>query len=239
MKVGRYILLTLIGGIIGGLIGLSFGGIKILSLTPFTHFAKTNVVIIIATISSIINILLTLYLFKVHKDALNLKVKTRNHIDDESADLYEKKAYLKSMKSDFIYSIQILISLLTILIVVLGNASAKNIMFVIIPYVITIIPALMIGFFIRKFDPRYPKLGEKNYIEKTLNLFDEGERHITLIAMYKLYRVNISLIIGGCLIVGLFSISTGINQTLSLIILIILFVYNTFGYLTKNNKFYK
>ncbi|WP_259336681.1 hypothetical protein [Staphylococcus capitis] len=33
MKVGRYILLTLIGGIIGGLIGLSFGGIKILSLT--------------------------------------------------------------------------------------------------------------------------------------------------------------------------------------------------------------
>ena len=79
-------------------------------------------------------------------------------------------------------------------------------MFVIIPYVITIIPALMIGFFIRKFDPRYPKLGEKNYIEKTLNLFDEGERHITLIAMYKLYRVNISLIIGGCLIVGLFSI---------------------------------
>jgi len=40
MKVGRYILLTLIGGIIGGLIGLSFGGIKILSLTPFTHFAK-------------------------------------------------------------------------------------------------------------------------------------------------------------------------------------------------------
>ena len=68
---------------------------------------------------------------------------------------------------------------------------------------------------------------------------DEGERHITLISMYKTYHVNLTLIIIGAIILGIFSMVSGINQFVGLVILIVLFIYNAFGYLLKVSKFYK
>ena len=97
----------------------------------------------------------------------------------------------------------------------------------------------MIGFFVRKYDSRMPKQGEKQYTEKVLEIMDEGERHITLVSMYKVYHINISLLIIAALFLGLFSIISGINQTIGLFMLIILFCYNAFGYLLKVKKFYK
>lgn len=43
----------------------------------------------------------------------------------------------------------------------------------------------------------------------------------------------------GVVLLGAFSIRTGINQSIGLLILIVLFVYNAFGYTLKVNKFYK
>ncbi|MEJ7480469.1 DUF3169 family protein, partial [Staphylococcus pasteuri] len=78
--------------------------------------------------------------------------------------------------------------------IVLGNGNDKVLLYALIPYLFTIIPSLMIGFFVQKFDPRYPKLGEKNYTEKVLNLYDEGEKHIILQSMYKVFCINIYLL---------------------------------------------
>lgn len=104
---------------------------------------------------------------------------------------------------------------------------------------LTIIPSIMLGFFNRRFDSRYPKIGEKNYTEKTLALLDEGERHIAIVSMYKNYGVNLVLLMIAIIFLSIFSIDTGSNQTLGILFLIIIFAYNSLGYMLKVRKFYK
>nr|WP_272108713.1 DUF3169 family protein [Staphylococcus sp. NRL 22/194] len=68
---------------------------------------------------------------------------------------------------------------------------------------------------------------------------DEGERHITLISMYKNYQMNIVLLMIAIILLSLYSIDTGSSQSFSIFILIIIFVYNSLGYMLKVRKFYK
>ena len=84
---------------------------------------------------------------------------------------------------------------IAILIPVIGNASENHIALIMIPFIITIISSIMIGIFYRKFDARYPKLGEKHYTEKAFNIMDEGERYITLVSLYKVHQQNIVLLL--------------------------------------------
>jgi len=106
--------------------------------------------------------------------------------------------------------------------------SSRLLVSTMIPFLITIIPSLMVGFFARKFDSRYPKQGEARYTEKVLSIKDEGERHIILVSMFKTYHINLVLIMLGVVLLVAFSIRTGINQSIGLLILIVLFVYNAF-----------
>ena len=43
----------------------------------------------------------------------------------------------------------------------------------------------------------------------------------------------------GIMTLGIFSITTGMNQSLGIILFIILFIYNSLGYLLKVSNFYK
>ena len=230
MKLKRYLLFVLIGAVVGGIIGFCFGMFEDRNLFEIVKFTSNQIVIIISIIASVINIVLTLLLYKVQQQALKYKSLMETDINDQQADDYEKLTSLKFMRTSTIYYIQILVSLITIFILALGNASNAYIFFAIIPFIITII---------RKYDSRMPKQGEKQYTEKVLEIMDEGERHITLVSMYKVYHINISLLIIAALFLGLFSIISGINQTIGLFMLIILFCYNAFGYLKKKKKFYK
>lgn len=239
MKLRRYLLFVLIGAVVGGVIGFCFGMFEDRNLFEIVKFSSGQIVIAISLIASITNILLTILLYKVQQQALKYKSLTELDINDQQADDYEQIASWKFMRTSTIYYIQILISLITIFILALGNAPTEYIYWSIIPFLITIIPSLMIGFFVRKFDNRMPKQGEKQYTEKALAIMDEGERHITLVSMYKVYHINIALLIIATLFLGLFSIISGINQTIGLFMLIILFCYNAFGYLLKVKKFYK
>ncbi|SCS65855.1 DUF3169 family protein [Staphylococcus caeli] len=242
MKVGRYLLLLVLGGIIGGIIGALIGAFDNVSryTDVLSHIALSfNGPIILCVIASVINVVLTLVLYKVQQQAINYKHQTEQVLDEQQADHYEKKANLKFISSDLICYFQISVSLLTMLIIILTHSSDDAILFSIIPYMITIIPSIMTGFFVRKFDSRYPKQGEEQYTEKILAIMDEGERHITLVSMFKIYRYNLAIIMIGGIILGLFSLSTGINQSAGLFILIILFIYNAFGYTLKVRKFYK
>lgn len=238
MKVGRYLLLVLVGGIIGGIIDLSFGIFENNGHFSSISFASHEITIIVCLIASLINIILTLVLYKVQKNALTFKSKMNHDIEGQQADEFEEKANMMFMRTSFIYYVQILISLICMLIIVMVNASEGDIFYPIIPYLITIIPSLMIGFFVRKFDSRYPKQGEAQYTEKILDIMDEGERHITLVSMFKIYHINLTLLIIGGMTLGLFSLITGINQLLGLLLIIILFIYNAFGYMLKVRKFY-
>ncbi|MEQ6043335.1 DUF3169 family protein [Staphylococcus saccharolyticus] len=130
------------------------------------------------------------------------------------------------MKVRYIYITQLLISLISILIPVMGNASEKYIGLIFLPFVIIIVFSIMIVLFHRKFDSRYLKIGEKHYTEKIFKTMDEGERRITLVSMYKVYQNNIVLLLISIILIGAFSILSDMNQTVTLIILIILFTYN-------------
>ena len=82
-------------------------------------------------------------------------------------------------------------------------------------------------------------LGEANYVEKSMQIMDEGERHITIVSMFKVYHFNISLLFLGILILVWISIVGNYNQAPGIIVLIILFGYNVFGYLWKVSRFYR
>lgn len=66
---------------------------------------------------------------------------------------------------------------------------------------------------------------------------DEGERYITLVSLYKVHQQNIVLLFIGIMMLGIFSITTGMNQSLGIILFIILFIYNSLGYLLKVSNF--
>ena len=68
---------------------------------------------------------------------------------------------------------------------------------------------------------------------------DEGERHIAIVSMYKNYGVNLVLLMFAIIFLSIFSIDTGSNQTLGILFLIIIFAYNSLGYMLKVRKFYK
>jgi len=126
------------------------------------------------------------------------------------------------MKVRYIYITQLLISLIP----VKENASEKYIGLIFLPSVIAIVSSIMIVLFHRKFDSRYPKIGEKHYTEKIFKTMDEGERRITLVSMYKVNQNNTALLLINIILIGAFSILSDVNQTVTLIILIILFTYN-------------
>ena len=235
MKVKRYFILLVLGGIIGGFVGSSMGSIS--TFLSNVNFAHTHFGLIICIIASLIIIGLTFYLWKVQKDALKFKNQSLNSIED--ADLFEMKSNLNFNKSSIITYIQLIISFVALLLIVFGHGSNIDVLYAIIPYMLTIIPSIMLGFFNRRFDSRYPKIGEKNYTEKTLALLDEGERHIAIVSMYKNYGVNLTLLMVAIIFLGVFSIDTVSNQTLGILFLIIIFAYNSLGYMLKVRKFYK
>lgn len=239
MKVGRYLLFILLGSIVGGVIGSTISVMEYTNLFSNITISE-NSLIIVTIIASVINIILIFVLHKVQRDAIKFKSKTNQSLEDAQADLYEKKANIKYIRSEIIYFIQMSVSFITILIfTVSNNTNEMSVFYSMIPFLITIIPSLMVGFFARKFDSRYPKQGEARYTEKVLSIKDEGERHIILVSMFKTYHINLVLIMLGVVLLGAFSIRTGINQSIGLLILIVLFVYNAFGYTLKVNKFYK
>lgn len=238
MKVGRYILFILLGGIAGGILG------SLISIFKYTNLLSDfkivdNHLFFVCISASIINIILIFVLYKTQRDAIKYKTKANQIIEDEAADEYERKANIKNLHSNFVFHIQAVVCFINMLIVVLANNNEDTLTYFIIPLLITVVPSLMVGFFARRFNANYPKQGEAKYTEKVLNTLDEGERHITLISMFKIYHINLAMILLAVVFLGLFSVSTGINQTAGLFILIILFIYNAFGYTLKVRKFYK
>lgn len=239
MKVARYLMMVLFGGIVGGFFTLLLSISSDSNIFNHLNFANNNTVLTISIIGSIINILLFIVLVYILRNVLKYKNKIRHGANSEQEDLYEEKANLNILKSNFITYLSVLVALITLFIVALGKGDFKYIILAFIPLYIMIIISILSNKFIQKFDSRMPKTGEKNYIEKTLNIMDEGERHITLVSMYKIYQFNIVLLMIGAIILSVFSIRTGINQSPGILILILLFCYNTFGYIFKLYDFYK
>lgn len=239
MKVGRYLLILIIGAIIGGVFGGLLGSSIFKQLITSVQFANHYTVIVLTAITVLINVVLLIVLFRTQQKSLKFKNKLTQDIDDDNVDYYEKKSNTYFLRVSAIYYILISVSLIHMFIIVLGYSTEYDVILGVVPYLVAAIAGTIIGFYYRKFDPRLPKQGEKNYTDKIFNLMDEGEKYITLVSMYKVYHFNLMMLIVGTMFLGIYSISSGINQGVSILILIIIFMYNAFGYLAKVRKFYK
>lgn len=239
MKIGRYFFQILIAILVGGIIGGLFNSGFLHGFFSKLNFAQSQSFLMISCICvSIIVIVLTIYQYFVQKDALFLKRKSESGHDDTLDELLAK-ADLQYNKSDILFYSQITVVMVYMIILLVGGFEIRHILYFFIPFYLIGVPSLMSGFFYRKYDSRYPKLGEKDYTKKVLDIKDEGERHITLLSMYKIYQFNLVGLFLCITVVFLFSLSQGNNQSFSLLILTLLFIYNTFGYLFKVRRHYK
>lgn len=238
MKIGRFIITLLIGGLIGGCIALFIDYNHSFHFFGNYHYATHSNVILISLICVALILVLSIYLIIIQKKAVHYKRLSETHIDEDEADSYDKKANLAYMQNSFIYYLELTISFIALFIIVLGNGNSSASSWALLPFMTTIISSVITGLFYRKFDSRYPKLGEKNYAEKLINILDEGERHIYFNSLFKTFYINLSLIMIGAIFLGFYSLETGHSQTLGIFILIILFIYNVFSHLLKTYKFY-
>lgn len=84
-----------------------------------------------------------------------------------------------------------------------------------------------------------PKVNDEHYVDKLIKAMDEGERHITFTSLYKLFHFNLAALMILILLLAFYSAVTGHTQTLALIILFIVFIYNVSFYYVKIYKYYK
>ncbi|UNB46343.1 DUF3169 family protein [Staphylococcus coagulans] len=239
MKVKRYILLILLGAVIGGIIGVSSDWIDLKGWMNADQFATTSFIIWMTLIFSALILLLTLIQAKVQHEAIRYKNQFSSHMDGEQTDQIERKANIKYLTASVIVYGQYILSFISLLLLVIGGADSEGLLIGMIPFLLVSVSAVMIGVFQHRFDARMPKLGEANYVGKSMQIMDEGERHIAIVSMFKVYHFNISLLLLGILVLVWISIVGNYNQAPGIIVLIILFGYNGFGYLWKVSRFYR
>lgn len=237
MKILRYIRYLLLGGLVGGIIGGILGNFDGLGIENLT-FATRNNVVVISIVATMIIILIEIIVLMNQRRALKYKRLVDEEVDNEETDQYELLANRHVLNGSILSILQTVIALLVLLIFVVGQAEANGILFFLIPFFASGIFNTQFTLFNRRFDDRMPKIADKNYTEKRLEILDEGERHIELIALFKTYAINLSILILAIVVIGLYSITTGINQSFSLLLIIAIFIYNAFSYLLKSRRFY-
>lgn len=239
MKVGRYIGLLILGGIVGGIIGGVIGVAQNFNIKRLLLFADFKNSITISMISTILTLILVLTAYVYLRSAFKNKKVLESNIYDEEADLYERNYNIHFNRAQILIIISNVVAFLNLFIIVLGHGSLNVYFIALIPFCVTAIMYIINGIYIHKIDSRMPKLGEKNYTEKRLSLMDEGERHITLKSLFKVNVVTISLIIFGIVILYAYSMLTNSNQSIGMLVLIIIFIYNSLTYTFKVGKYYK
>lgn len=239
MKVRRYLMFVILGGIVGGLVSLLINGVDFRYLIQHIEFMDQQFMVISCIVVTLCIVGLTLWQYQIQKAALKMKSRVENQTDIEETDALDNQANLKFIMASVILYVQYLISFVFFFVLVLGNEGNLALITAIIPFLFTCIPGVMIGLFQRKFDRRIPKLGEAQFTEKVLQIMDEGERHITVVSLFKVYHMNLSLIIVSVILLSSFSLVTGMNQFLGVLFMIVLFAYNALGYLWKVRRFYR
>ncbi|UXR78489.1 MULTISPECIES: DUF3169 family protein [unclassified Staphylococcus] len=241
MKVMRFILSMLFGGLIGGFVGLFFADTKGFRFLTEFHFVDDWTMSIIGYMVLAVIAGLFLYQLWLQKHILKKKKEMTQTMTDvcTETDQMESRLSLLFWRVGAINQFNVLLSFIFMIFAVLNNSSSIMSVLMMIIFVIASFSTIPYSLFVRKYDVRFPKVGEKQYTEKVLALMDEGERHITLVSMYKVYTMNSAFLMIGILLLSFFSIESGVNQSLGLIILVFLFAYNIFGYLLRVRKFYK
>ncbi|MCY1581053.1 DUF3169 family protein [Staphylococcus pettenkoferi] len=239
MKVGRYIGLFILGCFIGGIIGGVIGVAQNFNIKRLLLFADFKNSIIITAISLVLILILGIFAFKYARKANFYKNALEKDISEDNVDTYEQKSNIQFLEAQKLLLASYVIAFLNLFIIVLGHGSIEVYFIALIPFFVVVIWGTINGVYARKLDSRMPKIGDKNYTEKRLSVMDEGERHITLKSLFKVNAVTLSLVIVGLLFLYFYSMATGDNQSIGMLVLIIIFIYNSLTYTFKVAKHYK
>lgn len=239
MKVGRYIGLFILGCFIGGIIGGVIGVAQNFNIKRLLLFADFKNSIIITAISLVLILILGIFSFKYARKANFYKNALEKDISEDNVDTYEQKSNIQFLEAQKLLLASYVIAFLNLFIIVLGHGSIEVYFIALIPFFVVVIWGTINGVYARKLDSRMPKIGDKNYTEKRLSVMDEGERHITLKSLFKVNAVTLSLVIVGLLFLYFYSMATGDNQSIGMLVLIIIFIYNSLTYTFKVAKHYK
>ncbi|MCY1604423.1 DUF3169 family protein [Staphylococcus pettenkoferi] len=239
MKVGRYIGLIILGCFIGGIIGGVIGVTQNFNIKRLLLFADFKNSIIITAISLVLILILGIFAFKYARKAYFYKNALEKDISEDNVDTYEQKSNIQFLEAQKLLLASYVIAFLNLFIIVLGHGSIEVYFIALIPFFVVVIWGTINGVYARKLDSRMPKFGDKNYTEKRLSVMDEGERHITLKSLFKVNAVTLSLVIVGLLFLYFYSMATGDNQSIGMLVLIIIFIYNSLTYTFKVAKYYK
>ncbi|MBX8993113.1 DUF3169 family protein [Staphylococcus pettenkoferi] len=239
MKVGRYIGLIILGCFIGGIIGGVIGVAQNFNIKRLLLFADFKNSIIITAISLVLILILGIFAFKYARKAYFYKNALEKDISEDNVDTYEQKSNIQFLEAQKLLLASYVIAFLNLFIIVLGHGSIEVYFIALIPFFVVVIWGTINGVYARKLDSRMPKFGDKNYTEKRLSVMDEGERHITLKSLFKVNAVTLSLVIVGLLFLYFYSMATGDNQSIGMLVLIIIFIYNSLTYTFKVAKYYK
>lgn len=227
----KFLMSTLIGGIIGVLFASQIGK----KMEPFFDAYLT---ILSTIVTTIIVIIIGICMVSQLKSA---KIShQKSELLDDQADDFNKLYNYKLFNAGLLYNVAIIIALLNMIINVMFKLRDNDYWFVtFIPFLIGSVLGICYSTIIPKIEKRLPKFNEPNYIDKLIASMDEGERHISYSALFKLYQYNISALMIIIVVLACYSAMTNSNQVIGLCVLIGLYAFNILFYHSKIRRYYQ
>jgi len=218
----RIILGAIVGGIVGFLtVYISKEG---WDFTFLYHLATPT---IICTFFIILFIIIKSILLRqelIHLSNLEVKGEEEDLLDDK---IYEKTRLFSSYIS--IGGVLTLSTLATV--AILDYEPPYIIIALVLVTIITCIQYLLPSLYTKIYPDRpYPSFNDPNYAEKILEMADEGERQIILVALYKSYNLISMLATFGIVASLIYSILTNTSQLFSIIMLTIILIASNWKY---------
>ncbi|MHD0396953.1 DUF3169 family protein [Staphylococcus simulans] len=223
-----------LGGIAGGGVGLLFNSLseqsrlQLFDLKTTMFFTLFMIAVII-----IIGVLMVLQL----QQAKNYKQLSEEN--EAMADQYDAMYHQKCFNASVLNHINVFMALGNIILVTSFKFANNRWEVSVLSFLVATLFSVVYQTYLPKLDSRLPKANDEQYADKMMKAMDEGERHVTFSAIYKLFQYNLLALTVLILVLAFYSAQTGQTQTLALILLFILFIFNVSFYYVKIYKYYQ
>jgi len=217
---------VLLGAIIGGIVGVTTAYISQKGLDfSFLNNLTTPAIIV----SFLIILFLIIKSILLRKELIHL---SNLSVEGEEEDLLDEKLYEKSRLYSLYSAIGGVLTLSTLATVaILDYETPYIIIALVLVAIVTCIQYLIPSLYTKIYPDRpYPSFNDPKYAEKILEMADEGERQIILVALYKSYNLISMLATFGIVISLIYSILTNTSQLFSIIMLTIILIASNWKY---------
>lgn len=234
-KTVRYIGVIILSALAGGVVGYL---IKYFPSVDKINVLSNTEVVVISIIFSALVILCNLLMVKQLQKAKNFN--KLSIAEEENADIYDRKLNEHFINSNWLNLSGYILSFVNLILINVGaSLIGPTIIFSLLPLFINMFLTVIISIYLPHINSKAPKYNEPHYMDKLIQTYDEGDRHIMFSALFKIFNINIIGILFLICFTALYSSITQSNQLFTITCLILLFLINIVYYYVKTNKFYK